>query len=330
MSTMQIGSHALTTVILSGDLRAVGLSQDARGVLDIATETIAWSGGGQGAKASAAVSWVVHARTFETNKLESLVGTEVSDLDLLSSSQLKVAMLFSAFDKDCDGVLSLPEFQALDAATEEEPQEMTPETFSQIIHIVHTVVQQMEGIDVGDEEGDFGDGAVYGQESGSDIASGEPGAGSPKPQGMDLADLTCIYEGPVAETFGTDLNGDFAAVFPREAKAAMIFDTFDADQDGFWNEDEMCAFMSGMEREVALEWYRSAAADGWIQLRHEHGSDHSAVAGDGRRGLRLTLGDLLRLYIASDEGEGEGQPPLAADLDEDFEVCGERILLSGQ
>ena len=36
-------------------------------------------------------------------------------------------------------------------------------------------------------------------------------------QGIDC-DLACIYDGPVAETFGTDLNGDFAAVFPTEAK----------------------------------------------------------------------------------------------------------------
>jgi Ca2+-binding EF-hand superfamily protein len=340
-SSMQIGSRALTTVLLSGDLRAVGLGREARGTLDMAAETISWS---RGAAGGANVTWIVHARAIETNQLESLVGTEVSDLDRLSSAQLKVAMLFSAFDKDGDGVLSLPEFQALDAATEEEPQEMTSETFAQIIHIVHSVVRQMEGGDGGDEEEEeeeedeveeveevgkeeLGRGETW--EVAREKATAAAAAGG-KPQGMDLADLTCIYEGPVAETFGTDLNGDFAAVFPTEAKAAMIFDTFDADQDGFWNEDEMCAFMSGMERDVALEWYQSAAADGWIQLKQEEDEGGAAAAAKGARGLRLTLGDLLRLYIASDGSEGERRPPLAADLEEDFEVCGERILLSGQ
>ena len=98
-SSMQIGSRALTTVLLSGDLRAVGLGREARGTLDMAAETISWS---RGAAGGANVTWIVHARAIETNQLESLVGTEVSDLDRLSSAQLKVAMLFSAFDKDGD------------------------------------------------------------------------------------------------------------------------------------------------------------------------------------------------------------------------------------
>ena len=304
LSTLQIGSSALSTILLSGDLSPIGLSKTACGTLDMEGEKITWSNGGG--------SWIVHARALESNSIEAMVGTGVSDLDSLSSAQLKVAMLFSEFDKDGDGILSFPEFQALDAATEDEPQEMTTETFAQIVRIVHSVARQMEG--GADLERDNA-GNIVAEQLGEDV------------QGMDLADLTFIYMGPVAETFGTDLNGDFAAIFPTAAKVAMIFDTFDADQDGFWNQEEMCEFMSGMEKEVALEWYRSAAADGWIQLKSENGAEER---------LRLTLGDLLRLYIPGESNSGTDivngiqDPPLSADLEEDFEVCGERILMNEQ
>ena len=69
---------------------------------------------------------------------------DVTDLDNLSSTQLKVAMLFSAFDKDGDGVLSLSEFQTLGLSNRGEPQEMTSETFAQIIHIVQSALHEME------------------------------------------------------------------------------------------------------------------------------------------------------------------------------------------
>ena len=106
---------------------------------------------------------------------------------------------FSLFDKDGDGVLSLSEFQALDAATEEEPQEMTSETFAQIIHIVQSALHEMGG-GLGGGKG--------GGERLSSAGGGSDDEVTKTTQGIDLADLACIYDGPVAETFGTDLNGD--------------------------------------------------------------------------------------------------------------------------
>ena len=47
----------------------------------------------------------------------------------------------------------------------------------------------------------------------------------------------------------------------------MIFDTFDTDQDGFWNEREMCEFMS----EIGLSRLVPECCGGrWIQLKREN------------------------------------------------------------
>ena len=111
--------------------------------------------------------------------------------------------------------------------------------------------------------------------------------------GLDLLDLTCIYVGPVAEMFQTDLNADFAAVFPEEAKVAFIFETFDEDEDGFWSPEEEAEYVASTGRESdALQWFRN--------------EDGTTAVG---------ISSLLPMYLDKDS-------PFNEDLDADFQVAG--------
>ena len=214
VNTMAIGQQCWTTIMLTGNLTAIGMEECACGTVHTRHEQIQWSNGS---------CWEVHARVVE-DSLESFVGLNVTNVDLLTPSQMKLQMLFSEFDKNCDGLLCYEEFLALDAATEEDPQVMTEESFQNIVRIVHSVREDQV------------------HETG----------------GLDILDLTCIYVGPIAEMFETDLNSDFAAVFQEEAKVAFIFDCFDMDEDGFWSPEEEAQYVAATGRDSnALEWFRN-------------------------------------------------------------------------
>ena len=256
---MSIGSQELTTILLSGDLSSIGMEKEACGTLDNGKETITWSNGTQ---------WIVHARDAE-DSLEMFVGMNVTNLDELTPAQLKLQMLFSEFDNDNDGLLNYDEFVLLDRATEEDPQQMTKESFQQIIDIVQSV---------------RGDGDDHTEQQGEDELN---------QIGLDLLDLTCIYVGPVAEMFQTDLNADFCAVFPEEAKVALIFETFDQDEDGFWSPEEEAEYVASTGRESdALQWFRN--------------EDGTTAVG---------ISSLLLMYLDKDS-------PFNEDLDADFHVAG--------
>ena len=256
---MSIGSQELTTILLSGDLSSIGMEKEACGTLDSGKEIITWSNGTQ---------WIVHARDAE-DSLEMFVGMKVTNLDELTPAQLKLQMLFSEFDNDNDGLLNYDEFVLLDRATEEDPQQMTKDSFQQIIDIVQSV------------RGD------------SDDHTEQQGEDQLNQIGLDLLDLTCIYVGPVAEMFQTDLNADFCAVFPEEAKVAFIFETFDQDEDGFWSPEEEAEYVASTGRESdALQWFRN--------------EDGTTAVG---------ISSLLLMYLDKDS-------PFNEDLDADFHVAG--------
>jgi Ca2+-binding EF-hand superfamily protein len=264
INTMSMGSQQCTTVVLSGDLSAVGLKASERGTVDTKQESITWSDGTQ---------WLVHARGVE-DELESFVGMNVTSMDMLTPSQLQLQMIFAEFDKDMDGYLNYSEFVTLDRATEEEPQEMSEESFRQIV----SIVQSMRENDNGNDNDNDNDNDNKDQSSCR----------------LDLLDLTCIYVGPVAEMFQTNLNADFAAVFPREAKIIFIFETFDFDQDGFWSPDEEAQYVSRTGRESdALVWFRN--------------EDGSTAVG---------ISSLMPLYLEPDS-------PFYDHLDTDFQLTGE-------
>ena len=67
--------------------------------------------------------------------------------------------------------------------------------------------------------------------------------------------------------FQTDLNSDFSAVFPEEAKVAFIFDFFDQDEDGFWSPEEEAEYVAKTGRgNVSLEWYRSEDGTTFVSI----------------------------------------------------------------
>ena len=214
INTLSTTTQAITTTFLTGDLQAIGMEEQACGTLDVAQEQIVWSNQS---------TWEVHARVVE-DSLEALVGLTQTNVVSVTPIQMKLQMLFDEFDQDGNGALDYNEFMALDAATEDDPQPMTEDSFLQIVSIVHSVR---------DEDPER------------------------RHDHLDLIDLTCIYVGPVAEMFQTDLNVDFAAVFPDEAKVALIFDAFDQDQDGFWSPEEEAEYVAQTGRDSSgLEWFR--------------------------------------------------------------------------
>jgi hypothetical protein len=225
INTISMGSQTMTTAMLSGDLSTIGMSgEHSCGTVDMEKEQIIWSN---------KTVWEVHARDAE-DTMESFVGLNVENLDMLTPVQMKLQMLFNEFDQNEDGVLDYDEFMALDAATEEDPQQMSKEDFLQIVSIVHSV-----------------------REETSTRSNTE----------LDLLDLTCIYVGPIAEMFQTDLNSDFSAVFPEEAKVAFIFDFFDQDEDGFWSPEEEAEYVAKTGRgNVSLEWYRSEDGTTFVSI----------------------------------------------------------------
>ena len=259
INTMSMGNQQCRTVVVSGDLTAVGLEANERGTLDPKEECITWCNGSQ---------WVVHARVVE-DELESYVGMNVTNMDMLTPAQLKLQMLFSKFDTDLDGVLNFSEFVKLDQATEDDPQEMTEASFHQIINIVQSV-----------------------RENDNDRNT--------ENVGLDLIDLTCVYVGPVAEMFQTNLNADFAAVFPQEAKVAFIFEAFDRDQDGFWSPEEEAEYVTSTGRgNEALKWFRNE---------------------DGTTAVGITA--VMPLYLDDDS-------PFFEELENDFQLAGEKVFGNG-
>jgi hypothetical protein len=105
------------------------------GTLDVAQELIVWSNQS---------TWEVHARVVE-DSLEALVGLTQTNVVSVTPILMKLQMLFDEFDQDGNGALNYNEFMALDAATEEDSQPMTEDSFLQIVSIVHSVRDEDPG-----------------------------------------------------------------------------------------------------------------------------------------------------------------------------------------
>ena len=110
------------------------------------------------------------------------------------------------FQKFCntDGFLGYEDFKKLDNETEEEGSILDPEMFVQLCNFLCV----------------------------ADVT-----------KGLSFVEYASIYLNETAsETLESDLNADFATLFPDYSKVAMIFDAFDADADGVLNAVEFERF----------------------------------------------------------------------------------------
>eukprot|EP00949_MAST-11_sp_MAST-11-sp1_P004084 g4084.t1 len=209
----------------------------------------------------------------------------------LLPTQLMLEMLFTKFDCDADGVLNFEEFAALDAATEDEPQQLDKDTWAQLLQIV-----------------------------------GASSTGT-----MDLDDFSMLYvdqeHGGLAEMLGTDLNSDFACVFPSEAKVCMIFEAYDSDRDGFLSYTEFKELLEARPNVTDNDILDEAS---FVDLLCE-GNQH------------LSLSTLFELYLygkeeKSEPGLGEGDEASTTlsllnlfrpeNVDVDAEIAAAKIGLS--
>ena len=133
-------------------------------------------------------------------EMASVAATNVSmssaepPLEVVAVDAWKIKTIFNRFCNQ-EGYLGYDEFRALDSATEEDGGSLNAETFLQICHF---------------------------------LCAQNP------TKGLSLVEYASIYlNEQAAATFESDLNADFAAVFPEHTKVAMIFEAFDTDGDGY-------------------------------------------------------------------------------------------------
>ena len=208
----------------------------------------------------------------------------------LDAERTKVFMLFQKFDADADGFLNFEEFRRMDAATEENPQEYTEETHAQVLELLQ--------------------------------------AAKPE-QGLSLEDLAFMYLGAGAEMFGTDLNADFATVFPEEARIALIFDAFDADYDGYWSHSDIDFFLQSAERfdeeftPIATKYLASMIEDGVPGLSLTSLLElYLTSSGD----VKATAGEEDAAAVEADAAALSLRAVFQVGLDDDFELAGAVVM----
>jgi|EP00945_MAST-04E_sp_MAST-4E-sp1_P003386 hypothetical protein len=148
--------------------------------------------------------------------MTSIVGTGSSATETVGgedrSNRVSLWKIRTIFQKFCntDGFLGYEDFKKLDNETEEEGSILDPEMFVQLCNFLCV----------------------------ADVT-----------KGLSFVEYASIYLNETAsETLESDLNADFATLFPDYSKVAMIFDAFDADADGVLNAVEFSNLVGGGEQ----------------------------------------------------------------------------------